>query len=656
MREFGKSKFFVVPCIDSYYFIVIKNSVNRRFLVSKRKFKTEVNQLLDLLIHSLYSHSEIFLRELISNSSDALDKLKYLTLTDEKFKDMEYAPRIDIILEGDDKRTLVVKDNGIGMNDDDLNDSLGTIARSGTKNFLSQLSGDAKKDSNLIGQFGVGFYSIFMVADHVDVITRKAGEEKAWKWSSDGKESYSLEETERPEGQGTSVVLHLNDAGKEYANKWDLEQIIKKYSNHIAFPIHLHYTSSRYEGEGDDRKEIKEDKIEQINAASALWKRSPREVKDEEYNEFYKSISNDFEEPMLKIHTRAEGTLEYNTLFFIPKKAPFDMYQADYKPGVKLYVRRVFITDDDKELLPTYLRFIRGVIDSEDLPLNVSREILQKNKILSSIKNASVKKILGELKTFSQKEEEYKEFIGQYNRPLKEGIYSDYANKEELLELVRFKSTSVEGWTSLSEYVDRMSDDQKAIYYITGDNETTLRNSPLLEAYKKKGIEVLIMDDEIDEIVAPMMGPYKEKELKAVNKSGSTEDLKTEEDKEKEKSIEPLLKKIKKALGDSVKDVVASSRLHESPSCIVADENDPTAQMQQMLKAMGQTDLPEIQPILEVNPDHAIVSRLKDSSDKDLIEDISWLLLDQAILVEGAPLKNPHDFALRLNRIMEKAL
>ncbi len=624
--------------------------------MSNRKFKTEVNQLLDLLIHSLYSHSEIFLRELISNSSDALDKLKYLTLTDDNFKNMEWDPRIDIVLDSKDKKTIIIKDNGIGMNDADLADSLGTIARSGTKNFLSQLSGDARKDSNLIGQFGVGFYSIFMVADHVDVVTKKAGEDQAWKWSSDGREGYSLDKAEREEGAGTSVILHLNDAGKEYANKWDLEQIIKKYSNHIAFPIHLHYTSTSYEGEGDDRKEVKKDKVEQINTASALWKRSAKEIKEEEYNEFYKSISNDMDDPLLKIHTRAEGTLEYNTLFFVPKKAPFDMYQADYQPGVKLYVRRVFITDDDKELLPTYLRFVRGIIDSEDLPLNVSREILQKNKVLSSIKNASVKKVLGELKKLSQKDEEYIKFIEQYNRPLKEGVYSDYANKEDLLELVRFKSTSVEGWTSLSAYLDRMPEDQKGIYYITGDNEQTLRNSPLLEAYKKKGMEVLIMDDEIDEIVAPMIGPYKEKELKAVNKSGSSEDLKTEEDKEKEKSVEPLLKKIKEALGESVKDVVASSRLHESPSCIVADENDPTAQMQQMLKAMGQKDLPEIKPILEVNPDHVIVSRLQDSSDTSLIDDISWLLLDQAILVEGAPLKNPHEFTQRLNRVMEKAL
>ncbi|QEN09220.1 molecular chaperone HtpG [Oceanispirochaeta crateris] len=624
--------------------------------MSKRKFKTEVNQLLELLIHSLYSHSEIFLRELISNSSDALDKLKYLTLTDESLKNLEWDPRIDIVIDKNDKKTLTIKDNGIGMSDEDLVDSLGTIARSGTKNFLSKLSGDARKDSNLIGQFGVGFYSIFMVADKVDVITRKAGEENAWKWSSDGREGYSLDPVERKEGQGTSVVLHLNDTGKEYANRYDLEQIIKKYSNHIAFPIYLHYESSRYEGEGDDKKEIKEDKVEQINTASALWKRSAKEIKDEEYNEFYKSISNDMDDPLHKIHTRAEGTLEYNTLFFIPKKAPFDMYQADYKPGVKLYVRRVFITDDDKELLPTYLRFVRGVIDSEDLPLNVSREILQKNKVLSSIKNASVKKILGELKKLSEKEDVYNEFIEQYNRPLKEGVYSDYANKEDLMELIRFKSTSVESWTSLASYLDRMTDDQKSIYYITGDNETTLRTSPLLEAYRKKGIEVLIMDDDIDEIVAPMMGTYKEKEMKAVNKSGSADDLKTEEDKEKEKSIKPLLKKIKDILGEDVKDVVSSSRLHESPSCIVADENDPTAQMQQMLKAMGQTEMPEIKPILEVNPDHAIVKQLLDSSDKALLEDISFLLLGQAILAEGAPLKDPHTFAQRLNRVMEKAL
>ncbi|MBN2657446.1 MAG: molecular chaperone HtpG [Spirochaetales bacterium] len=623
--------------------------------MGKKKFKTEVDQLLHLLIHSLYSHSEIFLRELISNSSDALDKLKYLTVADENYKNITFEPRIDIKIDEENHKTLTISDTGIGMNDKDLEDSLGTIARSGTKNFLSQLSGDAVKDSNLIGQFGVGFYSIFMVADKVEVLTRKAGEEKGWSWTSDGKSGYTLVEKEK-ESHGTDVILHLNEKGSEYDNRWQLEQITKKYSNHIAFPIFLHYESKRYEGEGDDRKEIKENKVEQINSASALWKRSKTELKDEDYNEFYKTITGESDEPMLTMHTKAEGTLEYTTLFYVPKKAPMDMFYADYKPGVKLYVRRVFITDDEKELLPTYLRFIKGVIDSEDLPLNVSREILQQNRVMSNIRTASVKKILAELKKFSDDKEKYAEFVAQYNRPIKEGVYSDYANKEELLELVRYKSTKVEGWTSLQEYKDRMQVDQKGIYYISGDNEKTLRNSPLLEAYKKKDIEVLIMDDEIDEIVAPMIGTFKESELKAVNKSGAMDDLKTEEDEKKEEEMKPLLEKIKAALGEAVKDVVASSRLHDSPSCIVVDENDPTAQMQQMLRQMGQTDLPEIKPILEINPDHEIVKKMESSSDEDLIKDASLLLLDQAMMVEGMELKDPSEFAKRLNRVIAKSL
>jgi molecular chaperone HtpG len=623
--------------------------------MGKKKFKTEVDQLLHLLIHSLYSHSEIFLRELISNSSDALDKLKYLTVADESYKNITFDPRIDIIIDEENHKVLTLSDNGIGMNDKDLEDSLGTIARSGTKNFLSQLSGDEVKDSNLIGQFGVGFYSIFMVADKVEVLTRKAGEEKGWSWTSDGKSGYTLVEKEK-ESHGTTVILHLNEKGSEYDNRWQLEQITKKYSNHIAFPIFLHYESKSYEGEGDDRKEVKENKVEQINSASALWKRSKSELKDEEYNEFYKTLTGDSEEPMLKMHTRAEGTNEYTTLFYIPKKAPMDMFYADYKPGVKLYVRRVFITDDEKELLPTYLRFIKGVIDSEDLPLNVSRELLQQNKVMANIKSGSVKKILSELKNFSKDKEKYAAFIKEYNRPIKEGVYSDYAHKDELLELVRYKSTKVEGWTSLSEYKDRMQVDQKGIYFLTGDNEKMLRNSPLLEAYKKKDIEVLIMDDEIDEIVAPMIGTYKESELKAVNKSGAMDDLKTEEDEKKETEIKPLLEKIKAALGEAVKDVVASSRLHDSPSCVVVDENDPTAQMQQMLRQMGQTEMPEVKPILEINPDHEIVKKMEGSSDEDLIKDASLLLLDQALLVEGVPLKDPNEFAKRLNRVMTKAL
>ena len=624
--------------------------------MAQHQFQTEVSQLLHLIIHSLYSHKEIFLRELISNSSDALDKLKYLTLTDENYKNIPFEPRIDISFSDSDEKKLVISDTGIGMNDEDLVLNLGTIARSGTKNFLSQLTGDSKKDSSLIGQFGVGFYSAFMVADKIEVVSKRAGEDKGWKWISDGKGEYEISEAAK-ETCGTEITLYLNKEGDEYASRWQIESIIKKYSDHIPFPIYLEYEHSSFEGEGDERKEIKETKVDQVNSASALWKRSKSDLTDEDYNEFYKTVSHDTEDPLYYIHTKAEGTMEYTTLFFIPKTAPFDLYQADYKPGVKLYVSRVFITDDDKELLPTYLRFLRGVIDSEDLPLNVSREILQQNRVMTNIRNSSVKKVLSELKSLSESNpEKYLEFIKQYNRPLKEGLYSDFTNRDSLLELVRFKSTESEGYVSLKDYVEKMGEDQKAVYYITGGNEETLRNSPLLEAYKKKGIEVLIMDDEIDDIVIPTIGQYKEKELKAVNRSGADEDIKTEDDKAKEEEAKPLVEKIKEALGEEVKDVKASSRLSDSPSCIVSDADDPTMQMQQMLKAMGQTEMPDFKPILEINPDHEIVRKLTDSDDKDLISDISFLLLEQARLVEGGEIKSPVDFVKRLNRIMGKAV
>ena len=625
--------------------------------MSKHQFQTEVSQLLHLIIHSLYSHKEIFLRELISNASDALDKLKYLTLTQDEYKSLKFEPRVDISFVEGDTPTLTISDSGIGMNEEDLVENLGTIARSGTKNFLGKLTGDSKKDSNLIGQFGVGFYASFMVADSVEVITRKAGEDKAYKWISDGKGDYEISEASR-DSFGTTITLNLNDEGKEYASRWQIEQVIKKYSNHVAFPIYLHYEATEYEGEGDKRKEKKEQKIDQINSASAMWKRSKSELSDDDYKEFYKTITHDYDEPLFWQHIQAEGTQEYTTLFYIPKKAPFDMYQADYKPGVKLYVKRVFITDDAKELLPTYLRFVRGIIDSEDLPLNVSREILQQNRVLSSITTASTKKILSEFKKIAGNNTElWTEFIEQFNRPLKEGLYSDFGNRETLLELVRFKSSEVEGFTSLAAYKERMKEDQKGIYYITGEKEETLRNSPLLEAYKSRGIEVLIMDDEIDEIVVPSIGKYEDTDLKAVNKSGSADDLKTDDDKKKEKEIKPLIKKIKEALGDKVKDVVASSRLSDSPSCIIADEDDPSMQMQQMLKAMGQKDLPEIKPILEINPDHEIVKKLEGKKDdKALVEDVATLLLEQAMMIEGAELKHPAEFVKRLNRIMGLAL
>ncbi len=623
--------------------------------MSKHQFQTEVNQLLNLIIHSLYSHKEIFLRELVSNASDALDKLKYLTFTEESFKGLDYTPRMDIYFNAGDNPTLTVADTGIGMNEEDLVENLGTIASSGTKKFVESLTGDSRRDSNLIGQFGVGFYSSFMVADKVEVISRKAGEEKAFKWVSDGRGEYEISESER-DSQGTTVILHLNENGKEYANRWSIENIIKKYSNHISFPIYLHFEDSRFEGEGDKRKEIKEPKTEQVNLGSALWKRAKGELKEEDYKEFYKNISHDMEDPLLWMHTQAEGTMDYTTLFYVPQKAPWDMYYADYKPGVKLYVKRVFITDDEKELMPVYLRFLRGVIDSEDLPLNVSREILQQNRVLAKIKSASVKKILGEFEQLSRDKEKYDAFYREFGKPLKEGLYQDYENKEALQELVRFKSTRVEGLTSLKEYLDRMGPDQQAIYYITGERESDLRNSPLLEMYRNKGIEVLIMDDEIDEIVIPSVGRYKDFELKSVNRSDAAEDLKSEADKKEEKAVEPLIGKIKAALGDRVKDVKASTRLSDSPSCIVADQNDPTVQMQGMLKAMGKGNFPEVKPILEINPNHPIIQKLKDGADEKVLEDVSLLLLEQALLLEGVKLESPAQFVKRLNTMMEKAV
>jgi molecular chaperone HtpG len=620
--------------------------------MAQKEFQTEVSQLLQLIIHSLYSHPEIFLRELVSNASDALDKLKYLTLTDDAFKSIAFDPRIDLTLD-EDKKVLTIADTGIGMNEDDLVAHLGTIARSGTKNFLSQLSGDAKKDSNLIGQFGVGFYSAFMVADRVEVISRKAGEDKAWLWTSDGKTGFEIAPSKR-DAFGTSVTLFLNEAGAEYASSWKLKEVIKKYSNHIAFPIHLAYDKSEWNEE--EKKSLKKPTVEQINSASALWKKSKSELKDEDYKEFYKTVSGDWEEPLFWFHTKAEGTMEYTTLFFVPSKAPFDMNQADYKPGVKLYVKRVFITDDDKELMPTYLRFLRGVIDSEDLPLNVSREILQQNKVLANIKTSSVKKVLSELANIAANDKDgYLKFIEQYNRPLKEGLYGDFANREALLDLIRVKSTKVEGWTSLAEAKDRMGADQKALYFITGGKEASLRNSPLLEIYKKKDIEVLLLDDEIDEIVFSGVDKYKETELKAVNKAGAGDDLKGTEDKKKEEDLKPLVETIKKVLGDAVKDVKASSRLADSPSCIVADDNDPSMQMAQMMKAMGQ-QAPALKPILEVNPDHEIVKKLQESKDEALVADASWLLLEQALLIDGVPLENPGLFVQRLNRVLGRAV
>ena len=637
--------------------------------MAKYEFQTEVNQLLHLIIHSLYSNKEIFLRELVSNASDALDKLKYLTVSDAALKNLQFNPRIDISFNEDAATpTLTIRDTGIGMNDEDIKNNLGTIARSGTKAFLEQLAADDKKDSNLIGQFGVGFYSAFMVASKIEVISKKAGETTVWKWISDGKGEYELEQTDDsafpliddvPEGSnGTCITLYLNNEDSEFASRWKIEDIIKRYSDHIAFPIYLHYIHKEYDDKGNEKSQAA--KSEQINDASALWQKPKSELKDEDYKNFYKSLSHDSTDPLLYIHTKAEGTQEYTTLFYVPAKAPFDMYHADYKPGVKLFVKRVFITEDEKELLPVYLRFVRGIIDSEDLPLNVSREILQQNRILNNIRSASVKKLLGEFKKLAESDKEkYETFIAEYNRPLKEGLYSDYEHRDELLELIRFRTTNEENtWTSLADYVQRMKEGQKAIYYITGGDEKALRQSPHLEAYRAKGLEVLIMPDEIDDIVIPSVGKYKDWELKAANRAGSDEELSTDEEKkeakQKEKDFKPIVEKIKNALGDAVKEVRLSKRLADSPSCIVVDENDPSLQMERMMRAMGQQLRGEVKPILEINAEHPILQRLKDTDDEALIADTAFVLLDQALLLEGSTLKDTADFVKRLNKLLAR--
>ncbi len=641
--------------------------------MAKQKFKTEVAELLHLITHSLYSQREIFLRELISNASDALDRLKYLTLTEDDYKGFPFVPRIDIEFDGSDRSTLSVSDSGIGMSAEELAQNLGTIARSGTRRFLNDVKGSvadggAAADTNLIGQFGVGFYASFMVADRVEVTSKRAGDDQAHRWTSDGRGQFEVEPAERAQS-GTTVVLHLKDDGKEFASRYRIEGIAKRYSNHIPHPIHLHYSEpagtdqaptdqaptdpAPTDPEGADAEE----KVEQINAASALWKRPKSELSDGDYQEFYQTLTVDTEEPLHWVHTHAEGTLEYTTLFYLPAKAPPDIYYADYQPGVKLYVRRVFITDDDRELLPTYLRFIRGVIDSEDLPLNVSREILQQNRTMAAIRQASVKKILSELAGLAKNNPTaYDRFFTELGRVLKEGLYQDPGNREQLQELVRYRSSSEEGLVSLAQYQERMSSDQKAIYYITGDRSADLRRSPLLEAYRAKGFEVLIMADEIDELVVPAIGTYGDIELKSVNRSDTADDLKDERDEESEKKIEPLLGKMKKLLSDQVKDVRPSARLSDSPSCVVADGSDPTLAFQNVLKQLGQRDLPASKPILEVNPGHPIIVGLAERGDDALLDDASRLLLEQALLIEGVRPEDPIAFAKRLNRVMERAL
>ncbi len=629
--------------------------------MAKHQFQTEVNQLLQLMIHSLYSNKEIFLRELVSNASDAMDKLNMLVLTDDNYKNVEFNPRIDIVADKEAK-TLTLKDTGIGMNDEDLVANLGTIAKSGTKAFLENLTGDQKKDSQLIGQFGVGFYAAFMVADKIEVITKKAGEDKAYKWISEGTGEYEIEPAER-DGHGTSIVMYLKDDEEEFLQPHRIENIIKKYSNHIPFPIFMdkeHYIPAETDDEGNETKpagnEIRND---QINKASALWTISKSDISDDEYKDFYQSIGHDSGEPLLWMHNQAEGAIEYTTLFYVPSKAPMDMYRVDYQPGVKLYINRVFITDDDKELMPTYLRFMRGVIDSKDLPLNVSREILQSNPVLNKIKTASVKKVLSELAKLKKKDKEkYDTFHSEFGDVLKEGLYADFANREKILELLQFDTLKSDEPVYIEEFVKNVDEEKKEIYYITGQMSLQmLKNAPALERFKARDIDVLVLNKEIDTIVFPMVTEYGE--YKLVNVTDATFEESEEEKKAEEetaKEFESLTKEFQDALGQDVKSVEVTNDLTDSPVCLKIDKDDPSYMMAQVMKQMGQGGDTPIIPILQINPKHELIMKLKDSGDQNLINDAAHVLLNQAKLYDGEKIDDMADFLSRLNRIMAKAL
>jgi len=627
--------------------------------MAKHEFQTEINQLLNLVINSLYSNKEIFLRELISNSSDALDKLKLLTITDEKYKNLEFKPEIKITINAD-KKLLTISDNGIGMNEQDLIDNLGTIANSGTKAFLEKISGDNKKDSQLIGQFGVGFYSSFMVAEKVEVITKKALEDQAYKWVSQGDGTFDIVSAEK-DSFGTDVILHFKDDEKSFLSEFEIESIVKKYSNHVQFPIFLEKDVQVEEENPDaekeeDKKTVKTvKKFEQINKASALWTLNKADISDEEYQDFYKNFAHSTEDALTWIHTKVEGTLDYTTLFYIPSKAPMDLYRADWESGLKLYIKRVFISDGEKELLPTYLRFIRGVIDSSDLPLNVSREILQNNLVLEKIKTASTKKILSELAKMAKKDKEkFETFHKEFGKTLKEGLYNDYANRDKILDILRFKSLEGDN-ISLKEYKEKMKDGQEEIYYIFGEGgEKVLKNSPLLEKFKKRNYNVLILDDEVDPIVFPMVSEYDKTPMKSV------QDVKFEDEKDDEETSEKgskIIEKLSKVIADEVKTIRVSKSLVDAPVCIVPDKDDQNYMMAQIMKQMGQTEnMPEVKPILEINPNHQIFEKLLESEDETLNQDIAVLLLEQARVFNGDKLKDSVDFIQRVNRIMVNAL
>ena len=621
----------------------------------KMEFQAEVSKVLGLVINSLYSNKEIFLRELISNASDACDKLRYLSLTDQQLAKglAEFSINITTVKKD---RTITITDNGIGMNNADLVENLGTVARSGTTAFLESLSGDEKKDSALIGQFGVGFYASFSVAEKVEVLTRKAGEKQAWLWTSDGKSSYSIAEAERND-PGTSVTVYLKKEDKDYIEEARIRNIVRTYSDHISIPIMLAGK------EGDT----------QINTGSAIWTRQKKDITDEQYKEFYHHVGNVYDEPWVTLHNRAEGKIEYTNLMFIPSSKPYDLMNPDRKNRLHLYVKRVFITDDCGDLMPAYLRFVRGIVDSEDLPLNISREMLQHNVVVKRIRSALIRRVFNELKKKAEKDpEEFSKFWENFGAVLKEGLYEDHENRDKILEIVRFNSTASDKLISLAEYVERMKKGQTEIYYISGEGLDLVKASPQLEGFKARGIEVLLMTDPVDEFWLPMVGQFDEKPFTSATSSSvdlskikSVKDKKENDDKNEAKkaddaSVAKLILALKESLGETVKDVCSSDRLTDSAVCLVAGEGDMDLHLERMLKMQGQMEVPTAARVLEINPAHPLIIKMSEvvnkPAKKTALNDMALLLFDQARIIEGEPVSDPAAFSQRLNSILEQGL
>ena len=621
----------------------------------KMEFQAEVSKVLGLVINSLYSNKEIFLRELISNASDACDKLRYLSLTDQQLAKglAEFSINITTVKKD---RTITIADNGIGMNNADLVENLGTVARSGTTAFLESLSGDEKKDSALIGQFGVGFYASFSVAEKVEVLTRKAGEKQAWLWTSDGKSSYSIAEAKRND-PGTSVTVYLKKEDKDYIEEARIRNIVRTYSDHISIPIMLAGK------EGDT----------QINTGSAIWTRQKKDITDEQYKEFYHHVANVYDEPWLTLHNRAEGKIEYTNLMFIPSSKPYDLMNPDRKNRLQLYVKRVFITDDCDDLMPAYLRFVRGIVDSEDLPLNVSREMLQHNVVVKRIRSALIRRVFNELKKKAEKDpEEFSKFWENFGAVLKEGLYEDHENRDKILEIVRFNSTASDKLISLAEYVERMKKGQTEIYYISGEGLDLVKASPQLEGFKARGIEVLLMTDPVDEFWLPMVGQFDEKPFTSatsgsvdLSKIKNVKDKKENDDKNEAKkaddaSVAKLILALKESLGETVKDVCSSDRLTDSAVCLVAGEGDMDLHLERMLKMQGQMEVPTAARVLEINPAHPLIIKMSEvvnkPTKKTALNDMALLLFDQARIIEGEPVSDPAAFSQRLNSILEQGL